>query len=65
MKSDFQKLKWLGISMTLLVVAAGSVHAVGGSFAELVNQVQPKMVKLYGAGGLKGLEAYQSGIVIS
>ncbi len=65
MKSDFQKLKRLGISMALLVVTAGSVHAVGGSFAELVNKVQPKMVKLYGAGGLKGLEAYQSGIVIS
>lgn len=65
MKSDSQKLKCLGISMTLFIITVGSVHAAGGSFAELVNQVQPKMVKLYGAGGLKGLEAYQSGIVIS
>jgi len=29
------------------------------------NTVQSKMVKIYGAGGLKGLEAYQSGFLIS
>jgi serine protease Do len=27
--------------------------------------VQPKIVKIYGAGGVRGLEAYQSGILIS
>jgi serine protease Do len=31
----------------------------------IARQVQPKIVKLYGAGGLRGLEAYQSGILIS
>ncbi|MFT7639479.1 MAG: S1-C subfamily serine protease [Pirellulaceae bacterium] len=35
------------------------------SFAETINDVQPKIVKVYGAGGLKGLEAYQSGFLIS
>jgi serine protease Do len=29
------------------------------------RQVQAKVVKLYGAGGLRGLEAYQSGLLIS
>jgi S1-C subfamily serine protease len=30
-----------------------------------IRQVQRKIVKIYGAGGLRGLEAYQSGILIS
>jgi serine protease Do len=35
------------------------------SFVDVARQVQPKVVKLYGAGGLRGLEAYQSGLLIS
>ena len=35
------------------------------SFADVVEQVQPKVVKIFGAGGLRGLEAYQSGFLIS
>ena len=31
----------------------------------MARDVQPKMVKIYGAGGLRGLEAYQSGMLIS
>jgi serine protease Do len=31
----------------------------------IARQVQPKVVKLYGAGGLRGLEAYQSGLLVS
>jgi S1-C subfamily serine protease len=30
-----------------------------------IESVQPRMVKLYGAGGFRGLEAYQSGFLIS
>ena len=33
--------------------------------AEAVIQAQPKVVKIYGAGGLRGLEAYQTGLLIS
>jgi serine protease Do len=33
--------------------------------AETIAQVQPRIVKIYGAGGLQGLEAYQSGFLIS
>jgi serine protease Do len=35
------------------------------SLADIVAAVQPKLVKIYGAGGLKGLEAYQTGFLIS
>ena len=31
----------------------------------VAREVQPKVVKIYGAGGLRGLEAYQSGMLIS
>ncbi|MFH1920926.1 MAG: S1C family serine protease [Planctomycetota bacterium] len=37
----------------------------GGSIVETIGQVQPKVVKIYGAGGFRGLEAYQSGLLVS
>lgn len=40
-------------------------RAADGTFIDTVAAVQPKMVKIYGAGGLQGLEAYQSGFLIS
>ena len=45
--------------------AAHAQEAVGGTFAQVVSEHQPKMVKIYGAGGLQGFEAYQSGFLIS
>ena len=35
------------------------------SFADVISGVQPKIVKIYGAGGIRGLESYQSGFLIS
>ncbi|HUE73620.1 MAG TPA: S1C family serine protease [Pirellulaceae bacterium] len=35
------------------------------SLAQTAAEIQPKMVKIYGAGGIRGLEAYQSGFFIS
>jgi serine protease Do len=35
------------------------------TYAETIAAVQPKLVKVYGAGGVRGLEAYQSGMLIS
>jgi serine protease Do len=35
------------------------------SFASTIESVQPRMVKIYGAGGIRGLEPYQSGFLIS
>jgi len=52
----------LGALLTLLI--SGVVRA-DVSFADVADSVQPKVVKIYGAGGLRGLEAYQSGILIS
>ncbi len=43
----------------------GVCRAADGTFIDTVAAVQPKMVKIYGAGGLQGLEAYQSGFLIS
>jgi serine protease Do len=39
--------------------------AAQATFVDVVTSVQPKVVKIYGAGGLRGLEAYQSGFLIS
>ncbi len=38
---------------------------VADPWLDFVNGFQPKLVKIYGAGGLKGLESYQSGFVVS
>lgn len=56
-------IAWLGL---LLPVGAGAKSAAKGSpVAGTIEAVQPKIVKIHGAGGFRGLEAYQSGIVIS
>jgi serine protease Do len=47
----------------LFVVAA--VAQAGESLAPAIEANQPKMVKVYGAGGPSGLEAYQSGFLVS
>jgi S1-C subfamily serine protease len=47
-------------------IAVSSDIAVGqDSLSEVASQTQPKIVKIFGAGGLRGLEAYQSGFLIS
>src|SRR5206468_3101470 len=35
------------------------------SFARVAEEVNKKLVKLYGAGGIKGLESYGTGVLIS
>ena len=39
--------------------------AVAGSLHDSIRSAQRKVVKIYGAGGVSGLEAYQTGILIS
>ena len=53
--------------IAVLVLPRVALAENGGtvSLATTIAQVQPKMVKIYGAGGLRGLEAYQSGFLIS
>jgi len=57
----------LGVTCCLAaaVVLAGPQQARALSYAQVIAQTQPKMVKIYGAGGFRGLEAYQSGFLIS
>jgi len=45
--------------------AAGDSAVAGRSLAQTIERVQPKMVKIYGAGGFRGLESYQTGMLIS
>ncbi len=57
------------MTISLMTIAgifwlASAAHAQS-SFAQTINEVQPKIVKIFGAGGLRGLEAYQSGFLIS
>jgi serine protease Do len=47
-----------------IALEASSVDASAGLSATIA-EVQPKCVKIYGAGGFRGLEAYQSGFLIS
>jgi len=53
------------ISVALLLSHASAEAAEQPTFADVVATVQPKIVKIYGAGGIRGLEAYQSGFLIS
>ena len=47
------------------IVTASHPAAASPSLAKVVNETQPKFVKIYGAGGFRGLESYQSGFLIS
>ena len=47
------------------LLAAIPCPAAASSLADPVAAVQPRIVKIVGAGGLRGLEAYQSGFLIS
>jgi S1-C subfamily serine protease len=49
----------------LLVLGSHAFAHAETSFAKAIAAVQPKLVKVYGAGGVRGLEAYQSGLLIS
>jgi serine protease Do len=57
----------VALAIACLFAAAAIARAGDGaaSFATVAREVQPKVVKLYGAGGFRGLESYQSGILIS
>jgi S1-C subfamily serine protease len=54
-----------------LVLSLGILHfalccsSASAAIVDAIDLVQPKMVKIYGAGGFHDMEAYQSGILIS
>ncbi len=49
--------------LALLVLSVATVSA--GTTEAIIDEVLPKIVKIYGAGGIRGLEPYQSGFLIS
>lgn len=51
--------------ITLCALARVGCADASHSFADTINSVLPKIVKIYGAGGFGGLESYQSGFLIS
>ncbi len=51
--------------LALLVVLVDFTRAAEADLHDVVRQTQQKVVKIYGAGGLKQMEAYQSGILVS
>jgi serine protease Do len=53
------------IGAAALLISRPAVATAAPSFAEVIASVQPKIVKIYGAGGFRGLEHYQSGFLIS
>ncbi len=59
-------IRSLGLIVGAIAFAtAASPAQAGPSLAKVAAQVQPKMVKIFGAGGLNGLPIYQSGFLIS
>lgn len=62
-------LQFAVCSLLLAILGASAAGdpalAAGPSIAGVIAQVQPKIVKIYGAGGFRGMEAYQSGTLIS
>ncbi len=49
----------------MLLLALLFASPAQAAIVDTIDQLQPKMVKIYGAGGIQGLEAYQSGVLIS
>ncbi|MDZ7616902.1 MAG: serine protease, partial [Patescibacteria group bacterium] len=56
----------LALAALLCAMAlSGPPPRAADSLPNVIEQTQPKMVKLYGAGGFKGLHSYQTGMLIS
>lgn len=51
--------------LAVVLVGSSRAHAEEQSFAKVATKVNTKMVKLFGAGGIKGLPHYGTGILIS
>jgi S1-C subfamily serine protease len=62
-----RKTSSFGLALALAIVAFSATRALtfAGSLQDTIRATQQKVVKIYGAGGVRGLEAYQTGIIIS
>ncbi|TWU47813.1 S1C family serine protease [Rubripirellula reticaptiva] len=62
---NIQKLAVLVVACAAMNLAAMNITAAQDSLAPSSRDAQRRVAKVYGAGGLKGLEAYQSGFLVS
>ncbi len=53
------------LAALLFLLCSVAPVSAGPSLARVSEQVQPKIVKIFGTGGMHGLAAYQSGFLIS
>ncbi len=53
------------ILIALLTAMAAVSSSAGDTLPNIIEDAQAKIVKIYGAGGFRGMQAYQSGILIS
>jgi serine protease Do len=51
--------------VALLLLSSNTIATAASGLARVIDQTQTKMVKIYGAGGFRGMEGYQSGFLIS
>lgn len=63
----FRRVLTAALAAACLAASSSTLQAAdeAASLADVVRSAQMKVVKLYGAGGLRGLEAYQTGLLIS
>lgn len=52
-------------ALTLVMACLAAANAAGGTPQETIADAARKVVKVYGAGGLRGLESYQTGMLVS
>ncbi|MFM7149879.1 MAG: S1C family serine protease, partial [Gemmataceae bacterium] len=65
--NDFVSRRFIvpaGLLALSLVIPAGRIHG-DDSFSRIADEVNPKLVKLFGSGGFKGLAAYGTGALVS
>jgi serine protease Do len=53
------------VAALLLCGACSSLAEAAPAVGNTIDAIQPKIVKIYGAGGFRGMEPYQSGMLIS
>ena len=54
------------VAVTCIIAWLFAVSSVShADLADVIAEAQTKVVKIYGAGGIRGLEAYQSGFLVS
>jgi len=59
------RLRWILLSVALLAGAFVAPARADESVAKVAEEVNPKLVKVYGSGGIRGLPSYGTGILVS